>query len=887
MEKQPTVLLVRGIEMPRGIAEQLRKLGVHVEQASPAALGAVLTAFRLDMIVIGLSPSAGAREPILIAVQKSIRAAAQAIPLVALADWDEQKPPGARDYVDAVVPIDLPDPAIAHRLKSLAERALQGQSLDKRTQKTEKPSRRPLVPRAKPINRASLPRAESVADPVARVTARMSSPPPAALPSRTSSPPRPRRRTTPPPTSVEAEKIRKLCEDWEQGDPHNRLSDWLSHAGAEIPKRDTEPPASSSINPTVRPGAVARGRAELSTPTSDVPPAPSVSSTPHIGTSPSSIRVPLTTPPEPLPGVRLAIIDEDVTRADAIAATLRAHRVQVYLCSPSLEHFHARLLRKFAPHAVLVDEALLSGAASELIALIRQDPFLLHVRLLAVCLSRYFRPRTGATQIDALLPLVQPLAKAEQDLLAKLGPTCEVEFGFDEVPPHLLLKLLVPRSVSTQIECKVDNLCVTWTVGWNQAAPAELMQGGKTLQLSPQRAFDWLLAHNESRVVIIQRPERDPLVGEDILSLIDERLAQEPDLLSSRKTIENESAKLRSSPQIVHLELNDSISVPPPSHAPNSTNRPHAISQRAERRQVSKRGGAMVVGGALAAAAGLALLLAQSSPSVNHQPTAQLTEPSRDAVEPTIQATQPESKVSVTDAVAQQGVAAESEDRDESALRSNQKELTKAVEVAGPVFRIEPEQQAPDCDEVLGGWRPNPSQPREAGRIYFRQAQKDLVQGENGQAHFKLCQAAHLMPGGAGSLELARYYLGLRAYALSDKHLQQVLEMGDKSGEAQLLHGDLLNQQGQETVSRDIWLSAMQVEVEDEGKRMAVSRKYVRDARAALRYLDYALAERYLRRSVTLWRGNAEAAAMLSALFKKQGLEEAAKSWKEEALESR
>lgn len=143
------------------------------------------------------------------------------------------------------------------------------------------------------------------------------------------------------------------------------------------------------------------------------------------------------------------------------------------------------------------------------------------------------------------------------------------------------------------------------------------------------------------------------------------------------------------------------------------------------------------------------------------------------------------------------------------------------------------------------------------------------------------------MPGGGGSLELARYYLGLRAYSLADKYLQSVLELGDKSGEVQLLHGDLLNQQGQDLVSRDIWLAAIQVSADDETKCVAVSRKYVRDARSALRYLDYALAERYLRRSVTLWRDNVEAAALLSELFKKQGFEAAALAWHEEARRSR
>lgn len=885
MERQPTVLLVRGAEMPTSLAELLRTRGVHVEEAGAGALGAVLTAFQLDLICLGLPLESPDNAPLLLAVRNALRVAELKVPLVALADWDVDSDVPARAHVAAVVPRELPELAIAHRVQTLAQRALNGEVLDKRISSVS----RLRVPEASPVaqaKKAPRPRVDVPPRPaVARKTMESRKPP--------TLPPRPRRRTTPPPTSAEAQEIRRLCETFEHGDPNNRLSEWLTSARSSIPSRDTEPPASTSANPTVRPGSrVQEKPAELNAPIPDFlrpqleeEQAEHASPRPHVGTSPSSIRVPLTSPGQALSGVRVAIVDSDVTRADALATTLRAHRVQVHLCSPRVEHFHARLLRKFSPHAIVIDEEALTTRAADFAAIVRRDPFLQHARLITVRLSRHFKAQTGATQLGTLLPLIQPLAQAEDSLLEKLGPTCEVELGFDEIPPHLLLKLLVPRSVSTQIECSHEEVSLTWTVGWNQAAPAELTQGGKTLELEAETALDWLLAHPDARVVIIQRPEREALVGENLIAIIDARLAREPKCeapgtLYPGPTIRDDESdvnptdRLRMAPEFDAEQGKAGTSAP--SNAPQSTTRPLAISTRVMSSMSSpRRAGTFLTGAGVLAAAG-ALLFFGVWPGPTDERAAVLAQnaPPGLVVKPSIRAASPE---------ASSASQAELEVANPSPFQKAQTPSAPSATVGSrrdrSLFLVEPLSEAPSCEQVLGSWKPKPKQPREAGRIYFRQAQKALVSGENGQAHYQLCQSALLMPGGPGSIELARYYLGLRAYSLADRHLQSALDSGDKTIELQLLHGDLLNQQGQEEVSLAIWLRAMQLEESDQAKRAAVSRKYVRDARSALKHMDYALAERYLRRAATLEPENVQSAALLAGLFKKLGHDEVAEAW--------
>lgn len=537
-----------------------------------------------------------------------------------------------------------------------------------------------------------------------------------------------------------------------------------------------------------------------------------------------------------------------------MAATLRAHRVQVHLVSASESLLHTRLLRKFAPHGIVIDEELLAQDASALMQAIRRDPFLQHAQLIVSRYERLFRSHSGSTQLDSLLPLLQPLGKAELSLLEKLGPTCEVEFGFDEVPPHLLLKLLVPRSVATQLECARGDEKLTWTVGWNAGAEAELRIGGAARLVGHEQALDWLFAGEETRVVAIQRPETDPLRGSDVLPLVEARVS--------------ETRPLCPPPPVLQVEetFQKTASIPP-----HSSMRPFAISSKPERRSVSplaaRRALLVPMGVAAAALIGLSFL--------------QFAKTTEEDGSPSI-----DDKVVVHSAVSPRELEArEVETPEPSAAELDEQKGTESVE-AEPlaqakdkpfsVFGVSSQVLEQTCEEVLGEWDVPKGNPAALAVMYFRQAQKHLMGGRNEQAHRLLCQSASLVSGGPGALELGRYYLGRRIYGPAQDALEAVLRNNESNVEGRLLLADLFHQMGQvEEASRTL-VQAIGVELTETSKLKAVSRKYLADAKAALRHVDLPLAERYVRRAHALDMENEEAIRLLVQLFEKRGEQQAA-----------
>ncbi len=921
---------------------------------------------RPDLIVVGLPPAASATEPTLMAVRFAMRSAAIRVPLVALAVWRPDRPPGAASSVDAVVSCDLPTATLAQRILALAERSVDSGTLEKplpprvrsghalslgairapghvqqdpsvfqRGNPVEPGRRVPgyvqlepaafdEVPRVKESARLGPPRpgAERTSSSgqsakrgageevklgeiqllqqlrpkrnhsVAPVLA-SSSPSgegPAIVPVRSKVVEVPRAshdrlRTGlsgihdqptspvpfPPPepepasdfptvvethapcavrvggdiphsASHEVPASDAASEPWANGDPQNQLGTWLSQARDSLPASDAHPPLGHTPD-TVRPPAQSeRHMAEGGSPS----------------TSGSSIRVPLSAPALSLSGVRAVLVDEDLTRADALAGTLRAHRVEVYLCSPHLQHFHVRLLRKFTPHVVIIDETAIRGAAAEFLNRLRSDPFLHHTQLLVVRLDRMFRARSGATQVDALLPMLQPLAQAEISLLEKLGPTCEVEFGLDEVPPHLLLKLLVPRRVSTQIECTRDDERFRWTVGWDCASDAELFRKGIVRTLAHGDAFDWLLSHRNCHAVVTQRPEKAELRGKPVLDLIERRLSE-----AERR--ERPQARMEMRPRLeslADLGRDEDTAV---THFPLSSARPVTLVEESPSVRLPVYRPRWVWGalGAVAAAMLGALALQNST---------QMRAPGSSAAS----ALAGTSTLREVDA-----------DQAANSPASPEQPSEVATETSDPLFYIPEMAGAPSCEQALQGWKPDPNQPSEGALVYLRQAQNHLMTGDGDAALRKLCQSATLLRGGAGSIELSRYYLNLRAYGLAEEHLKTAQAKSPDHIEVRMLEGDLASQRGDVEGARDAWRIALQLDDAFGKSAVAVGRKYFRDAELATRQADWPRAERYLRRAVTLAPDYQPASALLAAVLEKRGAMATAQLWRQRAEELR
>lgn len=864
-----------------------------------------------DLVVVGLPGRATRDDPDLIAVRVAMDNACTHVPLVAIADWLVDNPPPAASQVDAVVPADLPEAAVAHRLLGLAERSVSGRVLEKplidrarpetpeaaRTEvrlgeiqlrqraiprQSESPARerRAEGERAAPrhsrtlygpgtkvsVDDSPMPRASIQKSATFGIHDQPTSPlalpipepfedalPPVELPPVSAKQgytgvQRGFRGKGPPPKATEGPEMTRLRDSWASGDPKNKLGEWLSQARDSLPSSDAHPPLGHAPD-TVRPPAQSERAARGST----------------SGTAGSSIRVPLTAPARVVSGVRVLLVDEDLSRADALCQTLRAHRVEVHLCSPRLEFFHARLVRKFTPHVVIIDETAIGGVAAEFLQRLRKDPFLQHTQLLVVRLDRMFRARSGATQVEALLPLLQPLARAELSLLEKLGPTCEVEFGLDEVPPHLLLKLLVPRRVSTQIECTRDHERLRWTVGWDRASPAELQTAKGSRSLGPTEAFDWLLSHRNCHVVVIHRPEKEELQGEPLLEWVERRLSEnDPDEERPRPRMEMRP-RLES---LVDLGRDEDTAV---TAYPLSSTRPVTVTGSARLdRPTSKSKLGWAIGGLVAAGALTATVLQVSTP-----PSAMSAQ--NGALD---------SSASKGDAHASPAPVVGPKDAEGA--------IAKAGHAAGPSeklgrdldYFVPAASGVPSCEQVLSGWTPAPRQPPESAVVYFRQAQNALMVGDSKEALLKLCQSATLLPGGSGSIELARWFLSRRAYGQAKHHLKAAISKDAEAIEVRMLAGDLASQLGDVERARAAWVSALKLDT-SESAATAVGRKYFRDAELAAQQMDWGRTERYLRRSLTLDPDSVPAAEMLAEVFEHQGENEIAARWRERVRELR
>src|SRR5690606_28833682 len=251
--------------------------------------------------------------------------------------------------------------------------------------------------------------------------------------------------------------------------------------------------------------------------------------TEQVGPSPpssvGSVRLSLTGTGRNLRGVRVALVDTDPTRTDALAVALRARQAEVHVTSFEGDRVHMRLLRKFAPHALLIDEAVLSLQGKSLVEKLRSDPFLGHTQLFPLRFERMYKARVGAASIEAVRAVLEPVGRAERELLARLGPHVEVEFELDQFPPHRLLRMLATRAAPTTIECTREKEMLRWTVVRGRTGHAQLYRLGveEPERLSADEALEWLLGHQNCYIVLTQPTEFDDKTGRDVIPMVERK----------------------------------------------------------------------------------------------------------------------------------------------------------------------------------------------------------------------------------------------------------------------------------------------------------------------------------------------------------------------------
>lgn len=834
VQRRPSIFLVLEAPASLAIRTHLQRHGADVLCSPLEGLERELSSSCPDVIVLGLPAFAERNHSTLLGTRLRVARSKQAPPLIAWAPWGERDVVPARSLVDAVVPLELPLSAAAHRVFVLAKRAMQGHALDSRREprtstnpppslRNQTPSDRKPTVRRIPINGMPTP-----ARGMARVCASTPSEPTAA-------------------------------------------PEWDVHSSEPSSR------TSARANPSV----------------------PSHSGV-RASSSPSTIRVPLTAPRESSSGVRIVLVDHDLTRADALLTTLRARRIQVHPTSPDFEDFHLRLTRRFSPHGIVVDETILRTRGAQLVERMRADPFLRHAQLIVVDLQRLFRAEVGATSLQPLIPLLESLGHAEAALFDKLGPTCEVELGLDEIPAHLLLRLLSTRTLWTDLRCSSATEFLEWSVSNVGCGPAELTREKRPPEsLSVEGAVRWMLDHPEARVVVTQCPEKDIFAPRELTPVIDrlirdhrvplelERGAMQPASRETEPGLNSRASSLAWSGAVPVSGASVSSATSSLSASEHSTP-PVALSQSAGKRggwrpqwwmAAALVGGSSLLGWVLRDGDGASQLEPEPNAdapvlSASKLLAAKEVGPGHRAADLAAEA---EEGASGGDA-ALQGSPAESAARpSETRAEPSSDPRSQGRASFGDILRVPA--SACELEECV-------AEPSSLSAVHLIQlARAELMGGRNQAAHQRLCSAADKSPTGAGSLALSRFYLDHHCPVRAQRAASQVLaaEVGER--DVHLLRADWESQLGRSDAGAAQLATGIGVAPQDEATLRAVSRKYLRDALTALRHSSLALAERDLRRAVMLWPEHVAAASWLAHVLERRGLTSVARTWARWVLE--
>lgn len=618
----------------------------------------------------------------------------------------------------------------------------------------------------------------------------------------------------------------------------------------------------------------------------DEPPrGPLGSSPPGLSATPS-VRVPLSTAGQHLGGVRVALVDVDPTRVDALALALRARRAEVHVTTLTPRKSHWRLLRRFCPHALLIDEEVLAGAGADFLRGFRADPFLRHVQLIAVRFERLFRERSGTASIESIKVLLEPLGGPETYLVSRLGPRCEIEFDFDQVPPHLLLRILAGRIEPTRIECTRGRETLVWTIVRGKTGGATLRVGAslEARRLSSEEALGWLLEHKNCQVVLTQPDDFEeyssaseviPIVEEKMSGLWDlsQLAGSAPTNVEERgpSTERSGGARLPSDAQMpsprISRESEPATSEAPvatsafPSHAPFVRSLGPS-SSRGDRLRRSAAPVAWTAALGIPVAVGFVWLSRDGASGSEASSTVAVAAPARVEERP---------KAEVPASV-----------EGPSTLPAHAVHEAPAVglpreRVASPFAIVE--RSAEPCEvHVAERELSEPLRSRMA-ESYWRAGQRLLVAGKNREAQTELCKSAFLAPAGGGAEQLAELYLTARAPAVAELHVRKVIAEHPEKRSAVELLGDVLHQRGRIDDAKAAWFEAFRIAPSDERTQRAMARHWFSQAQLSLRASDDARAERYLRRTLTLEPQHREARALLHRVLLRMREAELAAAW--------
>lgn len=963
MSQDATVLIVDAQHFHPSLEEQLGARQVFVEHAGAADALSVASVLVPDLVVI--SGKSGADS---LAVE--LHGLRPAVPTLVVADRAQVKRLRALDLpLAALVPHDLPTAAIAHRIATMARRAAQGDLGDRKSA----PGIAAPAIGAKPIAAAPSaavlePKTHSDEKPVLSAP-RVSTQPQAST----------KAAAVKGADGSAAQGTRKVVKDAQPRAvkplPHLNPTRDVRTASETVPTASLKstlpgvavPPQVAELIAARKPSVTQKGPAEtvahadlsskslrpgqfVPLPLSEIDPdsillsetdarAQSLLTRAMPGRNgasdelsmvaqlPIDLRVPLSSSKKANLALRLAYLDTDLTRADRLTTALRRKGLDVFPLTPDVEQTRWPLLRRFAPQALIVDEKAMARRSADWVETFRGDPFLRHVPLIVVRLSRLYHEQDESVDLEPLLILIERLGQDETALLEKLAPARQVDLKLAQLGPGRLLQLLTEQDRNTRIDCRTPKDRLVWPLGPGYAGYAKLLHAGSEkviAKLAPRDALLWLLKHEDLDVAVHEHTEPLAHASESVDAV--ELLRETTDALGIPRRHESvRPADFRSRPDTdSHSSMSlagatiDSRS-PGPSTQASPDRRPHdhhelphatpmatalpafqrVLDQqdlRASRTfsRVLKDGYRAYVRrvdpwaahlpaplrphAAPAALAVLGLLLLVIplwlASNAGQKPAASPTLTNdRGVLPPPPSHATPTPKASDADGAQQDHPP--SSDAPPSVLPQGEDASLR-------LWLVAPDSKKPNCEQIVGDRRPLTASPL-LGKSQLQSARKLLMVGKTEQAVELMCLSAFNDETGLGPESLAEHYLSRRSLSEAERWINISLKSDPTRRKSLDLQADIENQKGNWEQSRALLLKTMRLTGSEVGTLQAIGRKLMADARQATKGGDLPRAERELRRAAVLAPKSGGIALELAQVLAERGQSQAALAWAEHA----
>lgn len=405
MAVESTVLLVSPRDLPKALVTQLEGAGVFVEATRPEELSQVFAVVSPDLVVHFGAEHA---EDVVTLVAAGPDARRVRLVLVVEREAVAELRKTNRSVVASILSDDMPETTLVDRVVALARKSAQGAQAGKLSLAPARPARAVTPSPVPTLSRSAVPRPLTSRAPLApRVASRV-------------------------PTldgpSAGATGARVVPDT---ATPIAKASPLTSHAAGAVPPR---PHAALPALPAV---AVPATSAFRVSPPAVVKPPPAPTPPPSSDRGGASQKNGGQTTST---NQRLVLVDDDVTRGDAVAAALRVLGFSVQLSPSDPARTRWAVLRKFGPNTIITD----GSAAPQAVwmELLRADAHLRKAEVITAPYRRLYEDNTGALNLQPLLARLggQPdsLSLPEQEVSAN-DVELEAESDDDDDRPTLVV----------------------------------------------------------------------------------------------------------------------------------------------------------------------------------------------------------------------------------------------------------------------------------------------------------------------------------------------------------------------------------------------------------------------------------------------------------------